>query len=174
MKKADFPLAKIIFVFLFMIIILLLIYKAQLSEYVKKNILKIQTPEEETAAIEGATKKTVPTEKTSIPANHDQALQQLISEIVTCWRTMKAGKIQNYRHKQITLPKMAPGITKSELITEIKKYDTDAADVFESDWGDPYEKGNTLAAGTYILCCDYDKAADSDIYLTKDLTFKCE
>ncbi|MCX6709285.1 MAG: hypothetical protein NTW67_06605 [Candidatus Woesearchaeota archaeon] len=139
----------------------------------EKGLIK-STTEEEAGIITGTTKKGVATKKYNLEPEHDLALRGLTSEIIGCWEYMRTGKMNNYRHANMVLPRLPTGITQTELVREVRKYDVDAADVLNANWKTPYDKGNILTPGTYLLCCDYNSVFDSTIFLTTDMTFKCE
>jgi hypothetical protein len=130
--------------------------------------------EEEAGIITGTTKKGVATKKFNLEPEHDLALRGLTSEIISCWEYIKTGKMNNYRHANIVLPGLATSITQTELVSAVRKYDIDAADVLNANWKTPYDKGTILRPGTYLLCCDYNSVFDSTIFLTTDMTFKCQ
>ncbi len=168
-----------IIAWLFVLVIVLFVIGGQFKglyekAFGEKGIVTPITEEKETAVTKGATKTGVPITTTEISKDHDKAVQEISTQILKCYNYMVTGKIQNYRHANLKIPYVTPGIKKQEVIAQVRKYDAFAAETLFYDWDRPDAKGDILTTGTYLLCCDYDSADYDDIFLTKQTSYGCE
>ena len=112
----------------------------------------------------------------------DAAFGELVQQTVICWEIMRRGQIEVYKHAVVEIQQFtdpAKQITKTKLKTELEKTGAGGTQLAESvmdNWDEPITKKEVLPPGKYLLCCNWDTFVgnDPDVFLTTDITFKCD
>lgn len=119
----------------------------------------------------------IPPEQRTLTGTRDQVLGQLVSALHLCW-TRNSGRIESYRCFVVTFTDY--GYSRDELVKKLRDIDEKTARRFNEGWGtgDTTPRGDTLQAGTYLICSDkntwiYDQTDDMDLFITNNLESSC-